>query len=337
MAGRHLCSRRYSEFVMLHTALKREFVDFNFPKLPGKWLFTLNEQQLDSRRRGLELYLEKICAVRVIAESDIVQDFLSDVDTEQTGVINVDLKVLLPDHRVISFSVKKNATADEVYRVVLSEINMNPETARFFALFELIEYNFERKIQMNEYPHSIYIQNYSTATSTCLALRKWAFLPEVETWLMADKQAMTYLYYQAIEDVNRGYIQAGNTLYHKMEDYLGLARTLQGYGEIRFPHSACDARKGGHVIPIVSGKNFKLEACSVEGEPEGQVIEFEWNTIMQWEIDEKNLSMNFLYSRATKPARWVKIFNAFVSYFSSLILNFSNHFTTVLGFGKENC
>ena len=59
MAGRHLCSRRYSEFVDLHNDLKMEFHDYNFPKLPGKWPFALNEQRLDQRRRGLEQYLEK--------------------------------------------------------------------------------------------------------------------------------------------------------------------------------------------------------------------------------------------------------------------------------------
>lgn len=59
MAGRHLCSRRYREYDALHQNLKREFPDFNFPKLPGKKIFHLSEQQLDQRRRGLEQYLEK--------------------------------------------------------------------------------------------------------------------------------------------------------------------------------------------------------------------------------------------------------------------------------------
>lgn len=40
MAGRHLCARRYREFSNLHNNLKREFMDFNFPKLPGKWPFS---------------------------------------------------------------------------------------------------------------------------------------------------------------------------------------------------------------------------------------------------------------------------------------------------------
>ena len=69
MAGRHLCSRRYSEFDSLHSKLKREFVDFNFPKMPGKKLFQLTEQQLDARRRGLEQYLEKSRDKGVILQS----------------------------------------------------------------------------------------------------------------------------------------------------------------------------------------------------------------------------------------------------------------------------
>ena len=59
MAGRHLCSRRYREFDKLQSLLKQEFPDYQFPKMPGKWLFHLSDQQLDARRRGLEQFLEK--------------------------------------------------------------------------------------------------------------------------------------------------------------------------------------------------------------------------------------------------------------------------------------
>nr|4HAS_A Chain A, Sorting nexin-27 [Homo sapiens]4HAS_B Chain B, Sorting nexin-27 [Homo sapiens] len=78
MAGRQLCSKRYREFAILHQNLKREFANFTFPRLPGKWPFSLSEQQLDARRRGLEEYLEKVCSIRVIGESDIMQEFLSE-------------------------------------------------------------------------------------------------------------------------------------------------------------------------------------------------------------------------------------------------------------------
>lgn len=68
------------------------FLGFTFPKLPGKWPFTMSEQQLDARRRGLEQYLERVCAVRVIAESDVMQEFLTDQDDEN-NTNPVDLKV----------------------------------------------------------------------------------------------------------------------------------------------------------------------------------------------------------------------------------------------------
>ncbi|PSN44097.1 Sorting nexin-27 [Blattella germanica] len=142
MAGRHLCSRRYREFSNLHLNLKKEFIGFNFPKLPGKWPFTLSEQQLDARRRGLEQYLEKVCAVRVIAESDVMQEFLTDADDEQGNVSPVDLKILLPDRDVVTVTVRKSSNTEEVYAAVIDKIRMNKNTAKYFYLFEIVEYNF---------------------------------------------------------------------------------------------------------------------------------------------------------------------------------------------------
>ena len=46
----------------------------------------LTDQQLDSRRRGLEQYLERICAVRVIAESDAVREFLTESEDEIVSI-----------------------------------------------------------------------------------------------------------------------------------------------------------------------------------------------------------------------------------------------------------
>ena len=56
--GKHLCGRRYKEFDIFHSLLRREFNDFSFPSFPKKWPFKLTEQQLEARRRSLENYLE---------------------------------------------------------------------------------------------------------------------------------------------------------------------------------------------------------------------------------------------------------------------------------------
>lgn len=64
---------------------------------------------------------------------------------------------------------------------------------------------------------------------------------------------------QSIDEVNRGNIRADGRLYElkalqdakKASEYLTLARTLPGYGDVVFPHCACDSRKEGHVIPVI--------------------------------------------------------------------------------------
>lgn len=141
MAGRQLCSRRYREFSNLHTLLKREFNGFSFPKFPGKWPFQLSEQQLDARRRGLEQYLEKVCAVRVIAESDAVQEFLTDSEDDLSSS-PVDIKVMLPDHEVVTVSIRKSAKAQAVWDLIVQRANLTSYTQQYFYLFEIVEYNF---------------------------------------------------------------------------------------------------------------------------------------------------------------------------------------------------
>lgn len=214
MAGRHLCSKRYSEFANLHANLKREFIGYSFPKLPGKWPFTLSEQQLDSRRRGLELYLEKVCAVRVIAECEIMQDFLADSGNIQNIDSIVDLKIILPDREIVVIRTKKNATADSVYNSVIDKIQMAENIADYFYLFEIVEYNFERKIQPNEVAHQLYVQNYRTASASCLCIKRWLFNPAIEIRLIeSDNLAATFIFWSTIDEVDRNHIIVGDRLY----------------------------------------------------------------------------------------------------------------------------
>ncbi|KAF4529317.1 hypothetical protein B566_EDAN011411 [Ephemera danica] len=278
MAGRHLCSRRYREFSNLHLNLKKEFVGFTFPKLPGKWPFSLSEQQLDARRRGLEQYLEKVCAVRVIAESDVMQEFLTDTDDDQGNASPVDLKILLPDRDVITVSVRKTANTEEVYAAVVDKIKMNKGTAKYFALFEIVEYNFERKLQSNEFPHNLYIQNYSTATATCLAVRRWLFSVNRELSLASDEQATTYIFWQAVDEVNRGHIRADDRLYQ---------------------------------LKALQDSSKKHKACREDGALESQVVEFAWSSIKEWEVDDEAMAFCFQYQRPDKNPRWVKIFTPY--------------------------
>ncbi|KAF6211007.1 hypothetical protein GE061_014120 [Apolygus lucorum] len=324
MAGRHLCSRRYREFANLHSELKKEFGGFSFPKLPGKWPFALSGQQVDQRRRGLELYLEKVCAVRVIAESDVMHRFLTDTEDPQGNTTPVDLKVLLPDREIVTVTVRKNSSANDVYQAVVERINISSNAAKYFYLFEIVEYNFERKVHPDEFPHSIYIQNYSTASSTCLCIRRWLFVPQLELTLHGEEMVALYLFWLAVDAVDRGHVLPADRLYQlkalqdpaRKHEYLKLVRDLPGYGEIVFPHCACDSRKEGHVVAAIGFSMFKLHACKNDGTLEGQVVEFPWTTITHWEVDEEGMSFSFQYQKSDKNSRWVKILTPYFTFMS---------------------
>ncbi|KAK6179876.1 sorting nexin-27 isoform X2 [Patella vulgata] len=323
MAGRHLCSRRYREFDTLHNNIKREFPDFNFPKLPGKKLFHLSEQQLDQRRRGLEQYLEKVCAVRVIGDSDLVQEFLSAGESETDNIgSDVELKVMLPDRNLCVVTIRRNDNADQVFEAVVVKLNLTEKAAQCFYLFETVEYNFDRKLQPHELPHNIYIQNYSTATATCITVQRWFFSLTKELALNIDERALSYLYWLTVDDISRGHVKTGDKLYElkalkessKVQEYLKVARRLEGYGEVVFPHCACDSRRDGHVIARIGIECFKLQACQENGTAESQVIEFSWKDVLSYEVDEEGMSFNFEYHRQGKKPRIVKIFTQYFYY-----------------------
>ncbi|NXB89494.1 SNX27 protein, partial [Vidua chalybeata] len=300
MAGRQLCSKRYREFAILHQNLKREFANFTFPRLPGKWPFSLSEQQLDARRRGLEEYLEKVCSIRVIGESDIMQEFLSESDENYNGVSDVELRVALPDVTTVTVRVKKNSTTDQVYQAVAAKVGMDSVTANYFALFEVINHSFVRKLAPNEFPHKLYVQNYTSAVpGTCLTLRKWLFTTEEEALLNDNDLAVAYFFHQAVDDVKKGYIKAEEKSYQLQK--------------------LCEQRKMVMVsefpgIPV-NPWNVPMESLpESSGIPQNQVIAFEWEEMQRWDTDEEGMAFCFEYARAEKKPRWVKIFTPYFNY-----------------------
>ncbi|CAB1334561.1 unnamed protein product [Coregonus sp. 'balchen'] len=213
MAGRQLCSKRYREFAILNQNLKREFANYTFPKIPGKWPFSLSEQQLDARRRGLEEYMEKVCSVRVIGESDVMQEFLSESDENYNGVSDVELRIALPDKTTVTVRVRKNCTTDQVYQAVVMKVGMDSITASYFALFE----------------EEILLNDNHLAVSYCF------------------HQAVDDVKKGFIKAEEKSYQLQKLAEQKKMAMYLSMLRGCEGYNEIIFPHCSCDSRRKGHV------------------------------------------------------------------------------------------
>lgn len=54
-----------------------------------------------------------------------------------------------------------------------------------------------RKLAPNEFPHKLYVQNYTSAIpGTCLTLRKWLFTTEEEILLNDNQLAVNYFFHQ---------------------------------------------------------------------------------------------------------------------------------------------
>lgn len=76
--------KRYSEFVILRTKLITSFPDHvtEIPKLPPKKVFgNLQNDFLVKRRRGLEFFISCVLLNPVLANSDIVKQFVSESAT----------------------------------------------------------------------------------------------------------------------------------------------------------------------------------------------------------------------------------------------------------------
>ncbi len=53
----------------------------------------------------------------------------------------------------------------------------------------------------------------------------------------------------------------------RVGELLAAVRQCEGHASVLFPHCASDARKEGHVIPVVAFDSFKLRACTEDGRP----------------------------------------------------------------------
>ncbi|NXW67948.1 SNX27 protein, partial [Hirundo rustica] len=263
-------------------------------------------------------FVPNVCSIRVIGESDIMQEFLSESDENYNGVSDVELRVALPDVTTVTVRVKKNSTTDQVYQAVAAKVGMDSVTANYFALFEVINHSFVRKLAPNEFPHKLYVQNYTSAVpGTCLTLRKWLFTTEEEALLNDNDLAVAYFFHQAVDDVKKGYIKAEEKSYQlqklceqrKMVMYLTMLRTCEGYNEITLPHPGFGKRSRCSPGQLRDKSRFSLPEF-----PQNQVIAFQWEEMQRWDTDEEGMAFCFEYARAERKPRWVKIFTPYFNY-----------------------
>lgn len=75
-----------------------------------------------------------------------------------------------------------------------------PQKIPYFSFLCSLLSSPVRKLAPNEFPHKLYVQNYTSAVpGTCLTIRKWLFTTEEEILLNDNDLAVTYFFHQVSE------------------------------------------------------------------------------------------------------------------------------------------
>lgn len=83
--------------------------------------------------------------MRVIAESEAMQDFLTDSEDELSAA-PIPIKVMMPDQEVVVLPVRKSSTASQVWDLLVHRAKLSSFVQQYFFLFEIVEYNFGKSI-----------------------------------------------------------------------------------------------------------------------------------------------------------------------------------------------
>lgn len=122
-----------------------------------------------------------------------------------------------------------------------------------------------RKLAPNEFPHKLYVQNYTSAIpGTCLTLRKWLFTTEEEVLLNDNQIALSYFFHQVCENCVLIYRCAiCGTFLSSFKQYLVFVHTFAGCGwcEERLHQSRAEvlpAGEAGRAEEDVHGQSLCL-------------------------------------------------------------------------------
>lgn len=68
-----------------------------------------------------------------------MQEFLTDSEDELSAS---PIKVMLPDQEIVMLSVRKSASAQAVWDLLVQRAHLSAFVQQYFFLFEIVEYNF---------------------------------------------------------------------------------------------------------------------------------------------------------------------------------------------------
>ncbi|CAD5113524.1 DgyrCDS2686 [Dimorphilus gyrociliatus] len=259
--GAHHCTVRYRQLHLLHEHLKKEFGSGQLPSFPPKRLLALSKTQVESRRMGLESYIQGVSQTTEVLNSSIFSNFM--IQAQQGNLqeesCNINIDIYLVNGQKVTIECSNMAQTEQVMSAAANEIGLAEEYMAYFGLF-LVKLVDDRQIlvrplQEFESPY-ISLRNASEKYSHRIIFRKSFWDASYEDALMEDRICLNLLFCQAVSDLKQGWIEGSadqiaqlKTLQQKnsKKEYLRLIKTLKFYGYIKFepcvtnyPHDNCN-------------------------------------------------------------------------------------------------
>ena len=128
-----------------------------------------------------------------------MREFLTESDSENSSLAQVDLKVMLPNQSCLTINIMRNQQTSEILELILQKLQIPNKLIPHFGIFETMENNFERKLSHEECPFAVYVANFSTASATCLCLKPFIFSTKlVEAMIQSDLKILDLIFYQVM-------------------------------------------------------------------------------------------------------------------------------------------
>ncbi|RMZ97406.1 sorting nexin-17-like [Brachionus plicatilis] len=246
--GAHHCSVRYSQLHNLNEQLKNEFGEL-IPDFPPKKLFSLNSKGVEERRNQLEKYLQIISQNQIVMNSDCLVDFFTNAQQEMfpENEFDVDLVVYLMNYQKVVVNIKSHDQTENVLEKIMDELGLEKNNVYYFGIYlvkkdEVDSIKIVRKIQDFESPY-ISLQNANKSEKHRLIIRKSYFELSFEAELYFDKVAIDLLYYQAVDELEKGQIIPDNESIRSLEqlknrdlklEFIKLIASQKFYGFMHF-------------------------------------------------------------------------------------------------------
>ncbi|XP_063977165.1 sorting nexin-17 [Diachasmimorpha longicaudata] len=323
------CTVRYKQLLHLHEHLTKE-TSLPLPPFPPKKLFPLTTTQQEERRQSLEKYIQTIGQTSSLNTSPLLTTFLLHAQQETSSKMSTieSLDIFLQNNRRISLKVGTNESTSRVLKKLLRHISLPEYLDRYFALFAIIEgesnANILRRLQDFESP--VLTLGNINFPAVKLMIGKSYWDPENDLKLIQDSVSLDLLYYQAVAEVNRGWILVPSNLDHlkhpkfieDKREYLKLIRSCKYYGFTQFASCLCDYPQPDTRVIVSIGRNELNLRMLLDDNQEHEAV-FKVTRMRCWRITtlhngmdrsdgtDYTLELSFEYLVAKNQLQWITI------------------------------